>query len=187
VQEIGYTGSRGDGGGTSGMSWQLYSLLERLLLCGPVGACGGSKKGFVSIDVLELDVLSGMAKREHATDERQGGQGPESGSRPAPPHAERLRWTISRGILALLEMYRGAASKGQIFYKRVGTIRVMLDGELQLELDLARSLAGMQYSILTDGFYPNSPSRWWRFMKDIRENREQAGLPVLPFTELQES
>jgi hypothetical protein len=182
VQEIGNTGSRRNDDETPVIFWQLYSLLERMLLCGPVGAYRGSKKGFVSIDILELDVLtlSGTPARGRSTHDVRDGEEQEA------VRAEQWVTTISRGIFTLLEMYHGVASKGQIFYERVGKIRVMLDGKLLTETDLTTSLAEMQYSILVDGFYPNSETRWWRVMKKIRRNREQAGLPVLPFTELQE-
>jgi hypothetical protein len=187
VQESANADSASNVGGFSGIFWQLSSLIERLLLCGPVGARQGIKKGFIGVDILELDILtsSGTPEKGQNVDEMRDSQGPEGESQPA-VRAEEWLIPISRGIRVLLEMYEDIASKGQLFYERVGKIRIMLDGEVRTELDLAKCLAGLQYSELVDSSYPNCAPRWWDTMKKIRQTREQAGLPVLPFTESQE-
>jgi hypothetical protein len=169
----GYAGFRAGDAAPPALYWQLYSLLERSLQCGPVGSGIGSKLGITSIQVLALDIQTpadipedryiygNMWRRE---------AGAEFVISPR-------YWLdfVRSGVQVLLSLRRNAAPLGRILYEKVGKIRIMLDGEMQDEMDLAEILSGIKYFHRADIGYPKSRSRWVSDMKKLYRAREEAG------------
>ena len=162
---------RGSDGGPLTIIWQLHSLLERSLRCGPATIPVKREKGFKVIRSLDLDVITpANSSAEQRQIEQDGGI-----FRVLAPE----RWVsiIQDGIERLLNMKREAFQMGRILYERVGKIRIMWDGEVQAEYDLAKLLSGMRYSPQEDERYPKSSAVWWKRVVNVYGKRVAAGLP----------
>jgi hypothetical protein len=158
--------------------WQLHSLLEHSLKCGPVGGNTRKHKGFTVIETLELNVITPKDTDIHHPQDITVGEHHDTYSETNPK-----RWLqhISLGIELLLSLFRDAYPMGYMLFTKVGTIRFMLDGEVMEDRDLAITLANKPYLPDVDPGKPGSESEWWDRMERIRKSREDAGLKVLPF------
>lgn len=177
------------------MAGYFYSLLERFLACGPVGPRKDvpllglhrldqdvfDADADISIKALDLDVLTPTHVSRHLL---------------APPQTQiweliRLRrdtgvefmlhpeylvaflWSL---IEALLNMDLDMAPYGRLFYERVGTIRLLLDGEVQEAWDLGERLTWIQVDFLRAlGWCRDWKGRAYRM-------RRRLGLTVVPFS-----
>lgn len=174
-----YSGFTIGNGAPLAIYWPLYSLLERSLKCGPSVVPGKQENGFESVQVLDLDVLTPT-------------ETPDSSYRPISEYhfcdkrlLKRLGeeqvieffvtpelWleTISQGIRDILDISSWNYEMGDILYERIGTIRILRDGEVKEVIDLADHLSKMIYSGATD----------------LYRKRQDAGLPVVPFVTVEE-
>lgn len=124
-------------GAPPAIGWTFYSLLERFLQYGPVGYRKSPTDKRISTKLLEIDLLT----RE---DVHQSEKGRESrmvtvGDRQV-LNSEYLAGWLSGFIGDLLGMSIYTAEYGAILYERVGIIKVMLDGHVKRQWDLAEEL-----------------------------------------------
>jgi hypothetical protein len=162
---------RGGNGGPPIIFWHLYTLLERSLRCGPVMVPIKREKGFRAIQWLDLDVLT----PSNISEEQKRLEQPGKLFHVLPPR----KWMaiIRQGIAIILRMSRDSFPMGRVLYERVGKIRLMRDGEVQIEFDLANLLSEMRYHPGNDSAYPKSSVAWWDKVKSIYGKRMAAGLP----------
>ncbi|KAL4780107.1 hypothetical protein BJX76DRAFT_61102 [Aspergillus varians] len=156
--------SQSGDGGHLGFHWSFYALLERLLAYGPVDEKVGREKPNswtnptytdreVTIDTVVLDFSSAERElsfppsevdyqwwwRQHCAMIRPSADGVD-----LPEYKGRPDWVARRltdELRGLLALTNHTASYGAILYERIGTIRVLVDGEVYRELDLNEELA----------------------------------------------
>lgn len=131
-------GFRNGDGGPAYMVWRLHHLLERVLQAGPTGRQDEKRDSRVSVENLVLDVRTPDVPAERIAPVEKSGFGPlrkltrERGVEVVmhPMFVLNfLRRTVNYGL-----SYR---SYGEMLWMRVGSVRLMLDGEVVEEWDLA--------------------------------------------------
>jgi hypothetical protein len=85
-------------------------------------------------------------------------------------------------ISGLLAMSYHSSSYGQPLYEQIGTIRMLVDGELHCEFDLADRLARLRFtgSGYTMGHLPTDEREagFWEWKNETLRRREAQGFPV---------
>ena len=135
---------QGHQGSPPDIVWAFYSLLERFLKCGPVGHRKSPTDRRISIRLLEIDILS----REDVptSEEARKSIMVMVGDQRVLGSEFLLTW-LSTFIVKLLSMSAHTALYGAILYERVGTIRLMLDGQMKRQWDLAEELENVQPAV----------------------------------------
>jgi len=179
---------RGDGGPPD-LTWCLYSLIERGLRAGPVGRQTREKDRKIGIkeliiDVKTPDVPPSKIYPKGVVDIRQrrafrNKNGPEFLLNP-----DFILSYILSGIDTVLRMCYHTAEYGCLLYERIGIIKVLKDGELRKEWDLAKQLADVSF----DNSFGNHPRERRREVFTVWkqlafETRIKLGLPVVPLPE----
>ena len=181
--ESGYS-APGDGSPPS-LLWSSYFILEHFLKRGPVGTFGiGEKDKEICVKVINMAFTAGEEQQIKMLEERPLRERIEraagmDNTRIIQPL--RIAQMISRGISELLSMYYSTAEFGAILYERVGIIRVLVDGEIPTELNIARVLAELAfYNGDTFIHLPreNRISFFWKWKRDTVKLRIRCGLPV---------
>ena len=188
------SGFRGGDGGPPAMEWTLFIFLDRFLHYGPAGLW--QRKTATSIVSLkELDMnfnfpdhpedlvssrdvyLSGFCQKSLFELRRRDGKNYTM-------HPEVWLEFVSSSIGSLLAMSYHTGSFGAILYERIGKIRVLFNGEIRREWDLAILLSEMKFY---DSFgeisrdYRKDYFCEWKIK--AYHKRVELGLPVLPFKE----
>lgn len=169
------------------MAWYFYSLLERFLVRGPVGPRKPVSRRPADADIdsciktLDIDVLTPthvprnqLAPADVPTILHLARLRKKSGANFV-MNPEYVAKFLAGMIETLLGMSCYTAGYGLLFYERLGVIRLMLDGEVRYQWDLADRLARLQfdeYTLRKCEFY-----RTWR--KKAYKTRQRLGLPVI--------
>lgn len=196
-------------GARLGILRSFYSALEQLLRDGAAarkshkdGPHSGlsNAKDFadrgILIDTLVLDFQSAeldlafppesvtythWTKRHLGRDHRDQSETSETLS----SYTTRPEWLCERlqgWINSLLHMGYHTSRWGSPLYERIGTIRMLVDGQLHCEFDLAARLAGLQFtdSRSTMGHLPRDDreSGFWKWKIETSLLREAQGFPV---------
>ncbi|PMD35981.1 hypothetical protein L207DRAFT_98691 [Hyaloscypha variabilis F] len=122
---------QGCGGEPVQLTWSLYSLIERALKAGPVGRRTHKSDRKISIKEFIIDVKT---------------PNPDS-----PLNPTYLLNSIISDIKTLLRMRYDTAKYGTLLYERIGKIKVLMDGELHKEWNLAKQLV----KVPLDGLFGN--------------------------------
>ena len=89
-------------------------------------------------------------------------------------------------IRHLLAMDYYTSKYGQPLYERIGTIQMLVDGQLEYEFDLAASLDGLNFADPreTMGHLPQNDRvpGFWKWKRETLLRREAQRLPVQPAT-----
>ncbi|RDL37966.1 uncharacterized protein BP5553_05399 [Venustampulla echinocandica] len=170
-------------GGFPLITLSFYGVLERFLRVGPAVNPALQEEELISINILEIDV--------ETPEERRGIQpSPESlkefrcGWDTQPLRSELLVGFITTYISILLYMGYHTAEYGSILYERIGTIRVLRDGKLEREWDMAKGLRDIKFDESIGNVTREERSEYFKKWKlQAYETRAQLGLPVLPLDE----
>ncbi|KAE8407358.1 hypothetical protein BDV37DRAFT_240882 [Aspergillus pseudonomiae] len=198
-------------GGHLGFQWSFYALLERFLRYGPVdektsrrevGPSSASPMYAdrdVTVKTLVLDFQSAESELSFPPDEvdypwwrdRHHLRDPLPGTQTGVAfelsnHKARPEWFakyLLGYIYGLLGMGYHTAEYGKILYERIGTIKVLVNGEPNAEIDLAGPLARLHFSHVRDTFGHVSTERrlsaFWDWKKETLARREQLGFRVV--------
>ncbi|KGO69841.1 hypothetical protein PITC_043040 [Penicillium italicum] len=199
-------------GGRLGFHWSFYAALEQFLRYGPVRELNRGKEDELSeshrptkkykdrevmIDTLVLDFQSAEFGISFPPDDvtykvwwnRHWGidrQDRSETSETLSSHKTRPEWLckyLEGWICGLLDMSYHTSKFGQPLYEHIGTIRMLVDGQLHCELDLAAWLAGLRFTDPTStmGHLPTDDrlSEFWKWKKETLLRREAQGLPVI--------
>lgn len=198
-------------GGRLGFHWSFYAALERFLRYGPVGEkrrkeedkssdyCRNTQEfedhGML-IDALVLDFQSAELElafppedvtykhwsgRHWGSDRRDQSEVSETLS----SYTTRPEWLceyLQGWIGDLLHMSWHYSKYGQPLYEHIGTIRMLVDGQLHYEFDLAAWLARLRFTDPGKMMYhlPSNDreSGFWKWKKEALSRREAQGFPV---------
>ncbi|KAE8337286.1 hypothetical protein BDV24DRAFT_140230 [Aspergillus arachidicola] len=192
-------------GGHLGFQWSFYALLERFLRYGPVDekTSRGKDPTYVHRDVtvktLVLDFQSAEPELSFPPDEvdyrwwwgRHHRMDPLPGTETGvtfelSDYKTRPEWFakyLLGYIYGLLAMGYHMAEYGKILYERIGTIKVLVNGEPNAEIDLAGPLARRHFTDTRDvlGYvYTESELAAYReWKKETLARREQLGFRVV--------
>ncbi|RLL95785.1 hypothetical protein CFD26_103904 [Aspergillus turcosus] len=194
-------------GGRLGFHWSFYAALERFLRYGPVGEKRRKEEDESSeyrrptqefedrgmlIDTLVLDFQSAELElafppedvtykhwwgRHWGRDWRDQSEISETLS----SYTTRPEWLceyLRVWIGGLLHMGYHTSAFGKPIYEHIGTIRMLVDGQLHYEFDLAACLARLRFTdpgILTN----DRESGLWKWKKETLLRREAQGFPVM--------
>jgi hypothetical protein len=94
---------------------------------------------------------------------------------------------VTSDIWMLLNMSYHSASYGTLLYERIGSIKVLMDGELHEEWDLAKCLADVKFND-SFGHRPRETRRevFSRWKLQAHQTRIELGLPVTPLKDEKE-
>ncbi|OJK02126.1 hypothetical protein ASPACDRAFT_1854132 [Aspergillus aculeatus ATCC 16872] len=111
---------------------------------------------------------------------------PSAGLEPLSSYKTRPQWLcqyLKMEIGALLEMSYHTAKYGQPLYEHIGTIRMLVDGQLVDEFDLATWLARLHFTDPGDTMghlvREKRLSSFWEWKKETLSLRKERGLPVI--------
>lgn len=185
-------------GGRRGFHWSFYAALERFLRYGPVGAKKGKEEAESSqypretkefedrgilIDTLVLDFQSAELELffppKDVTYKHWSGRhwGRDRGDQSETPetlssYKTRPEWLceyLETWVSGLLYMGYHTSEFGKPLYERIGTIRMLVDGQSYGEFDLAAWLARLRFT----------ESGLWKWKKETLLRREAQGFPVI--------
>lgn len=177
---------KGGDGGPPQFAWALYSLIERGVRAGPVGRRTRKVDKKISIkevviDARTPDILpSKILPREVGTSSGRRRVCVENGSDYV-LNPDFVLDFITSDIDILLRMCYHTALYGSLLYERIGSIKVLMDGELHKEWDLAKCLAEVKFYD-SFGEYPREqrPKVFAKWKRKARQARIKFGLPVMP-------
>ena len=188
------SGFQGGCGSPPGMAWTLFIFLDRFLHYGPAGLWQRrTETNVVALKELDMnfdlpdspgglvsskdDCVSGFRYRSLFVRRSQDGKNYTM-------HPEILLEFVSSSISSLLNMSYSAASFGAILYEQVGKIRILFNGEIRNEWDLAILLSEVKF---INSFYeiPSEDRKDYfnEWKLKAYNKRVELGLPVLPFKE----
>jgi hypothetical protein len=199
-------------GGRLGFHWSFYAALERFLRYGPVGEKKRKEEDESSeyrrtkqefedrgmlIDTLVLDFQSAELELAFPPEDvtykhwwrrhwgRDRGDQSEI-SETLSSYTTRPEWLceyLQGWICGLLHMSYHTSKFGQPIYEHIGTIRMLVDGQLHYEFDLAAWLARLRFTDPGDtmGHLPTNEreSGFWKWKKETWLRRESQGFPVM--------
>lgn len=191
-------------GGSVGMEWCFYTLLERFLVLGPVnqlpdddgpGRERRSERRFFA-RTLTLNIESHADETKYPLPPpditygtyREYRQLPRIYRRRKPPidlsgYAVRPEWfarTLCSEIRYMLVMSYATLYLGGILYEHIGAIRVLVDGEIYEEFDLAAMLAPMKWDCGTATTSRETRREYfWRWKREALRRRERVGFKVV--------
>lgn len=163
-------GFRGGDGGPPPITWAFYSLLAGFLKFGPGLNPDQGPKGSACIRNLDIEV--------EKTDDLD--RDVDWGMKHLLVDSEYLTNFIISDLGALLGMGYHTAACGGILFERIGNIRVIHNGEVCREWDLARELNDLQFHD-SFGRYPRDqrPEIFKKWKSKAYKTREKLGLPVI--------
>jgi hypothetical protein len=189
-------------GGIVGFHWSFYGLLQRFLRYGPVDERKKSSKPPFESD--DYDVTVKLLVLNFKSAELEPAFPPDTVtydtweswhfmhfySRQRDIDLERYttrpEWVskfLVSEIRSLLRMNYYTASYGKILYERIGAIRILVDGDLKHEFDLASILASLRFTRPQETFghfvSQKRISAFWNWKKETLTRREQLGFPVV--------
>ncbi|KUL85782.1 hypothetical protein ZTR_07396 [Talaromyces verruculosus] len=198
-------------GGRYGFHWSFYGALERFLRYGPVGGKRRKDEGKPSrdpwniqefenrgmlIDTLILDFQSAELDLafppEHVTyvnwlNRHCRSEKFDQSEIPGilSLYTTRPEWLcryMEGWIRYLLQMSYITSAYGKPLYEQIGTIRMLVDGQLQCEFDLAAWLDGLRFTNPSDtmGHLPTDERvpGFWKWKRETMLRREAQGFPV---------
>ena len=176
----------GGDGGPPQITMSFYNLIERGLRVGPVGRRTKKDDKKISIKELVIDVRtpdvpsSKILPMQHCEQRRKEQYRKENGPDYLLHPAYILGYVRSE-IGMLLNMSYHSASYGALLYERIGCIKVLMDGELHEEWDLAQCLADVKFND-SFGRCPRETRRevFSRWKLQAYQTRIELGLPVMP-------
>lgn len=168
-----------------GLKWCFFAILERFLIHGPTTELSAGEKKDLRFyaNTLTLNIKSGVDDQDSLplpdkSNSEHTPPGMKALSSGGQPHAYRFvprPWWQARFLYgklnALLRLY--APGWGGMLYEHFGRIRMMVEGRLVEEVDLAAMLASLQ----PQGAWHCKSFYEWR--GDALRKREVAGLPVV--------
>lgn len=173
------------------VTMSFYWLLKRYLSLGPVRYPRGEADKGVRIKLLELDVLSPdglVAPREqlemgvYNLSRLRGESGIDYLI-----SSEFLADYLRRYVQELLNMNYHTARLGGLLYERIGRIRIMVDGEVKQEWDLAKELAKLEFrDCFGELERAKRPARFKAWKADAYKIRAELGLPIIEAEEVGE-
>jgi hypothetical protein len=196
-------------GGPPAMTWALFNLIERFLNVGPVGRQAEIKDKRFSIKELIIDVRTPDVDQELIAPERTpamssgrrdfgayGSREKSASETPLMRHPKGIAVYIARDLKFIMEMIGDYGVNGGIMFERVGSVKVLVDGEpftdsaweevVVSEWDVADVLAKMEYR----GYWGDwKTSRWSddqkreaynQWIEGVYKSRVELGLPVKP-------
>lgn len=176
-------GFRGGDGSPPKIAWSFYGVLERFLMVGPTVNPALNKQGIISINTLEMNVETSkeLPEGQPVPDELRHNTAYDIKTL----NADFLVSVITSYIQIILRMDYHTADKGRILYERIGTIRILRDGELQTELDMARQLRDIEFDNSFGDIVPceRRPEYFKNWKIQTYETRVRLGLSVLPVDE----
>ncbi|KAE9377715.1 hypothetical protein N431DRAFT_434861 [Stipitochalara longipes BDJ] len=198
----------GGAGGPPSMTWALYNLIERFLKVGPVGrqAERGDKRFSINeliIDVRTPDVGPELISPERTPAMNSGPlsfgnsrrRGNSASETPLMRHPKVIAIYIAWDLKRIMEMDGDYGENGAIIYERIGSIKLLVDGEpftdsawepeVKSEWDLADCLANMKYGAYWGNFRRSHPQDERRraynlWVEKAYKSRVELGLPVKP-------
>lgn len=199
-------------GGRLGFHWYFYAALERFFRYGPVGEKKRKEEDETSeyprnteefqdrgmlIDTLVLDFQSAELELsfppEDVTYKQWSGRhwGRDRGdqsetSETLSSYKTRPEWLceyLKAWISGLLYMSYHTSKFGQPLYEHIGTIRMLVDGQLYHEFDLAAWLARLRFtdptSMMGHLSTDDRQSGFWNWKKETLLRRKAQGFPVI--------
>jgi len=169
--------------------WLFYELLERFLHVGPVGQRkeGNEEKKYkyFTIKTLDIDVIT----PDQSTPYLETGYGlprlisprdlPRKDTK-ADEYACGLCSLMRNRIYSLLYMGYHTAEYGTLLYERIGKIRILLDGEVEQEWDIAEELKRLTFNnSFSNVSREQRPQVFEDWKKKAHDLRVKLGLPVL--------
>ncbi|KAF4636657.1 hypothetical protein G7Y89_g1422 [Cudoniella acicularis] len=183
----------GDGSPPS-ITWTFYRILDRFLRVGPVVNPSAKPEGGIAVKTLELDIRT-----------------PDVPESRFIPHD---KWRIRRGnifgkdkngeninvmppsmllpfieryielLMGMRDMRDYTTCHGGILYERIGTLKLLLDGELRREWDMAKELKNIR---LNDSFSviprEERPETFRKWKANAYKLRTELGLPTIPISD----
>lgn len=198
-------------GGRLGFHWSFYAALERFLRYGPVAEKRSKEKDNsqksrwniqefedrgMLIDTLVLDFQSAELELafppenityDHWSSRHRGSDKFDRSEihRILSTYTTRPEWLcryMQDWICHLLGMDYCTSRYGQPLYERIGTIQMLVDGQLEYEFDLAAWLAGLNFTDPreTMGHLPTNDriSGFCKWKRETLLRRETQGFPV---------
>lgn len=185
-----HIGFSGGCGGPPMITWCFYSILERFLRVGAKGLQEKEHDELVSIKLLEVDVRTPdvapdmLAPKDIYRVDKLHRLRKESGIDYL-MHPEFIVNFIASEIKTLLVMGYHTAAFGGIVFERIGTIRLMLDGEVREEWDLAKLFSSIRFNDSFGHIQPRErrPEMFKKWKARAYKTRIELGLPVIPLEE----
>jgi hypothetical protein len=176
---------RGGDGGPPPLTYALYNLIERGVKVGPVGRRTSRNDEKISIKEIIIDVqspdvsASEILPGEHCTDQESKQYRNQKGPMFL-RDSEYILCFVLRELESVLLMSYHTAEWGGLIYERIGKIKVLLDGELRKEWDLAKELATVKFDD-SFGNHPREkrPEVFRRWKLNAYRTRVKTGLPVM--------
>jgi hypothetical protein len=168
------------------ITYAFYNLIERFLKIGPVGRRTRTDDKRISVKELIIDVRTPDVPAKKILPMYHSSLGrAEIYRRENGPHYLRnpeyiLDYVVS-DIQMILDMSYHSASYGALVFERVGSIKVLLDGEVRQEWNLAKCLAELQFND-SFGNYPREKRRrvFEKWKLNAHQARVELGLVVMP-------
>ncbi|KAH8703245.1 hypothetical protein BGW36DRAFT_403685 [Talaromyces proteolyticus] len=198
-------------GGNLGFHWSFYALLERFLRYGPVGekkeTSGRPKPQFRNLTFDDYDVTVKLLVLNFKSAEPELSFPPDTVTYQEwishhfthfltrnrfqtdidlERYTTRPEWPstfLVSEIHSILCMSYHTAFYGKELYERIGTIRILVDGDLKHEFDLASMLASLRFTSPSETFGHVSAEKripaFWNWKKQTLARRDQLGFPVV--------
>ncbi|PYH86692.1 hypothetical protein BO82DRAFT_349866 [Aspergillus uvarum CBS 121591] len=193
-------------GGRLGFHWSFYAALERFLRYGPVGEKKrkgeeADTKNFqdrgIAIETLVLDFRSAELELAFPPEDvsykhwwfwhcGRDIRSRNAGLEPLSSYKTRPEWLckyLKQEIGGLLHMSYYTARYGELLYEHIGTIRMLVDGQLVHEFDLAAELARLGFTDERDTMghlrREERGSGFWEWKKETLSLRKEHGLSVI--------
>lgn len=190
-------------GGSPGIEWCFYALLERFVALGPINQLPTNpdssttqrkSEGRFFTHTLILNVESSADNKYPISppevtysDYREYNRASRhrmSASVDLSTYAMRPEWfarNLCNEIAYALDMsYHTLYLVGGILYEHIGMIRVLVEGKMFQEFDLAKKLAPMKWECQTATMSRAERREYfWRWKRDAQRTRARLGFPVI--------
>lgn len=175
-----------EGGGPYVITYAFWNLVNRFLKVGPVGRRTKKDDKRISLKELIVDIhtpdvpankiLPRMHSDSFAAQIYRKENGPDFLR-----HPEYILNYVISDFGSILAMSSHSAPYGALVYERVGSIKVLMDGEVRKEWDLATCLAELQFNN-SFGNYPREQRQqvFAKWKLKAHQTRVEFGLPVIP-------
>lgn len=190
LRENAYSLFRGGAGGPPSITMLFFGLIERGVKVGPVGRRTAKFDQKISLKELVIDVRtpdvpsSKLLPRRVSPSYSGRHRFHQANGRDFLIHPEYITNYIISDIEMILAMDLDSAAYGALVYERVGSIKVLMDGELRKEWDLAKGLAEVQFN---DSFRSvprvERKKAFAKWKQEAHQTRIELGLPVEPLQE----
>ena len=172
------------GNGGALLTYALYNLIERGVRVGPLGRRTSRNDEKISIKEIIIDVQSpDVSASEILPGKLCTDQESKQYRKKGPMllrDSQYILCFVLRELEHVLRMSYASAEWGVLIYERIGKIKVLLDGELRKEWDLAKELATVKFD---DSFGNHArekrPEVFRRWKLNAYRTRVKMDLPVL--------